>query len=132
MSIVGGLDIHRKQLTFDYLDTVTGRWCAGRSRPRTGSTCAAGWPGSPAAATWRSRRRDGTGWRYVTEELVAAGVAVHLAESADTAFARGRKRHAKTDLLTELPGIAASQKAERSRRQAVTLSGMSLFAGVRY
>ena len=24
MPIVGGLDIHRKQLTFDYLDTVTG------------------------------------------------------------------------------------------------------------
>ena len=23
-SIVGGLDIHRKQITFDYLDTVTG------------------------------------------------------------------------------------------------------------
>lgn len=23
--IIGGLDIHRKQLTFDYLDTVTGR-----------------------------------------------------------------------------------------------------------
>ena len=25
MSIVGGLDIHRKQITFDYLDTVTGQ-----------------------------------------------------------------------------------------------------------
>ena len=24
MPIVGGLDIHRKQLTFDYLDTATG------------------------------------------------------------------------------------------------------------
>jgi hypothetical protein len=34
--------------------------------------------------------------RYVAEELAAAGVAVHLAEPADTAFARGRKRHAKT------------------------------------
>jgi hypothetical protein len=36
-SIVGGFDIHRKQLTFDYLDTVTGevrlrRRCA--SAPR--------------------------------------------------------------------------------------------------
>jgi hypothetical protein len=38
-----------------------------------------------------------TGWRYVAEELAAAGVAAHLAEPADTAFARGRKRHAKTD-----------------------------------
>jgi transposase len=38
-----------------------------------------------------------TGWRYVAEELAAAGVSPHVAEPADTAFARGRKRHAKTD-----------------------------------
>jgi hypothetical protein len=38
-----------------------------------------------------------TGWRYVAEELAAAGVTAHLAGPADTAFARGRKRHAKTD-----------------------------------
>ena len=25
MAIVGGLDIHRKQITFDYLDTATGQ-----------------------------------------------------------------------------------------------------------
>ena len=34
--------------------------------------------------------------RYVTGELAAAGITAHLAEQADTAFARGRKRHAKT------------------------------------
>jgi transposase len=33
------------------------------------------------------------GWRYVAEELAAAGITAHLAEPADTAFARGRKRH---------------------------------------
>ena len=38
-----------------------------------------------------------TGWRYVAGELAAAGVAAHLAEPADTAFACGRKRHAKAD-----------------------------------
>ena len=38
-----------------------------------------------------------TGWRYVAEELAAAGVAAHMGEPADTAAARGRKRHAKTD-----------------------------------
>src|SRR5258708_3546144 len=37
-----------------------------------------------------------TGWRYVAEELAAAGVAAHLGEPADTAAAGGRKRHAKT------------------------------------
>jgi hypothetical protein len=30
MGIVGGLDIHRKQITFDYVDTVTGQWRCGQ------------------------------------------------------------------------------------------------------
>ena len=47
-----------------------------------------------------------TGRRYVAEELAAAGVTVHLAE-ADTAFARGRERHAKTD-KTPRPGSCRS------------------------
>ena len=38
-----------------------------------------------------------TGWRYVVEEITAAGYAAHMAEPADTQAARGRKRHAKTD-----------------------------------
>jgi transposase len=46
------------------------------------------------------------GWRYVVEEITAAGFEAHVAEPADTQAARGRKRHAKTDLLTELPGAA--------------------------
>jgi hypothetical protein len=33
MTIVGGLDIHRKQLTFDYLDTVTGEVSRGQAGP---------------------------------------------------------------------------------------------------
>ena len=36
MSIVGGLDIHRKQLTFDYLDTATGEARCGQVRPADG------------------------------------------------------------------------------------------------
>src|SRR6266571_4945582 len=38
-----------------------------------------------------------TGWRYMVEELLAAGITPHLAEPADTAALRGKKRHAKTD-----------------------------------
>ena len=30
MSIVGGLDIHRKQLTFDWVDDLNGKWERGR------------------------------------------------------------------------------------------------------
>jgi hypothetical protein len=33
MPIVGGLDIHRKQITFDYVDTVTGELQRGQVAP---------------------------------------------------------------------------------------------------
>ncbi len=97
MSIVGGLDIHRKQLTFDYLDTATGQVTRGAGRaPADRSTCGPGSPGSPGATTSRSRSRA---YRVAVRrrEAAAAGTGVHLAEPTDTAFARGRKRHAKTD-----------------------------------
>jgi transposase len=109
VSIVGGLDIHRQQITFDYLDTLTGEVSTGQI---------------PAAdrrqvAAWLRRRfgdaqeraddagNDGggiefalegcTGWRYVAEELTAAGVVAHLADPAETANLRGRRKRAKTD-----------------------------------
>jgi transposase len=98
MSIVGGLDIHRKQLTFDYLDTVSGQVTRGQVAPADREHLRA-W-----LARFAGRDDDAafaiegcTGWRYVAAELAAAGIGVHLAEPADTAFARGRKRHAKTD-----------------------------------
>ena len=96
MPIVGGLDIHRKQITFDYLDAGTGQVRRGQVSPADRVHLRA----------WLARfagREDVafaleacTGWRYIAEELAAAGITVHLAEPADTAFARGRKRHAKT------------------------------------
>jgi transposase len=96
-SIVGGLDIHRKQLTFDYLDTVTGEVSCGQVVPAD----------REHFRSWLARFEDPgqvafaaeacTGWRYVTEELQRAGIEAHLAEPADTAAARGRKKRAKTD-----------------------------------
>ena len=38
-----------------------------------------------------------TGWRFIVEELFAAGMTAHLAEPAETANLRGRKARAKTD-----------------------------------
>jgi transposase len=38
-----------------------------------------------------------TGWRFVTEELTAAGASAHLADPAETAGLRGPKKRAKTD-----------------------------------
>jgi hypothetical protein len=50
MSIIGAFDVHRRQLTFEYLDTVSGELKrAGWSRP-TGSACGPGWP------VWRVNR----------------------------------------------------------------------------
>ena len=97
MPIVGGLDIHRKQITFDYLDTVTGEVKRGQIAPadrahlRAWLARFAGWDDAAFAV------EGCAGWRYVTEELAAAGIAAHLGEPADTAALRGRKRHAKTD-----------------------------------
>src|SRR6266513_1620518 len=38
-----------------------------------------------------------TGWRFVAEEIERAGHRAHLADPAETAARRGRKRRAKTD-----------------------------------
>ena len=101
MSMVCGLDLHRQQITFDALDTRSGEvwrgrvWQPDRARVRR-------WLRSDVA-----RRADGqsvamavegcTGWRYVAEEITAAGFEAHLAEPADTQAAWGKKHRAKTD-----------------------------------
>jgi transposase len=97
MPIVGGLDIHRKQITFDYLDTTTGEVKRGQITPADRKHVRA-WLARFAGRGDAAFALEGcTGWRYIAEELVAAGLEAHLGEPADTAAARGRKRHAKTD-----------------------------------
>src|SRR5258706_978807 len=104
MSIVGGLDVHRRQITFDYVDTDTGRLQRGRITP----ACRA------VLGRWLAERFAGrtdvafaveacTGWRFVVEELERAGIQAWLAEPADTAAARGRKRRAQTDSADSAP-----------------------------
>ena len=109
MSIVGGLDIHRKQLTFDWVDEQNGTWERGRIIPADREHLA-GWltqfeptAGGPVAFAMEGC----TGWRYIAEEMARAGVTPHLAEPAETSGLRGPKRRAKTDkadarLLREL------------------------------
>ena len=97
MPIVGGLDIHRKQITFDYLDTVTGEVKRGQIAPADRAHVRA-WLARFAGHDDVAFAVEGcAGWRYAAEELAAAGIAAHLGEPADTAALRGRKRHAKTD-----------------------------------
>lgn len=101
MSMVGGLDLHRGQITFDCLEVQTGtvwrgrisspdrarfrRWLSEELIPRAGSH-------EVALAV-----EGCTGWRYVVEEIAAAGLEAHVAEPADTQAKRGPKKRAKTD-----------------------------------
>jgi len=146
MPIVGGLDIHRRQITFDYLDTVTGQVCRGQVCPADREHLRA----------WLARfaGRDGvafaaagcTGWRYVAEELAAAGITAHLPgydcgrrrappgrylpaprlqrgrlpQAASARFTRGDENIGKNTrdlLVVGLPSLRGSENA-RSRRFA--------------
>jgi transposase len=97
MSIVGGFDIHRKQITFDYLDTVTGEVECGQIAAADRRRLAAWLQRFAGCDDVAFGAEACTGWRYVIEELQRVGVAAHLADPAETAAARGRKRRAKTD-----------------------------------
>jgi transposase len=97
MSIVGAFDVHRRQLTFECLDTVTGELRRGRVVPADREHLREWLARFAGHDDVRFALEGCTGWRYVVEELLAAGVTPHLAEPADTAALRGRKRHAKTD-----------------------------------
>ena len=96
MTMVGGFDVHRKQITFDYVDDDgLVRW--GQIRPATRATLRR-WLGEHCPEGNAEFALEGcTGWRYVVEELAAAGVVAHLGDPAETAALRGPKKRAKTD-----------------------------------
>jgi transposase len=96
MSIIGGLDIHRSQVTFDVLDTVTGEAWHGQVRPADREHVRA-WLAGFVGRGGDLAMEGCTGWRYVAEETAAAGLVPHMADPAELAGQRGRKRHAKTD-----------------------------------
>lgn len=96
MGIIGAFDVHKKQITFKWLNIETDEVQRGRITPGIRDT----------VRTFLEPFHDldahfaleaTTGWRFVAEELSRAGLAVHLAEPADTAALRGPKRRAKTD-----------------------------------
>ena len=106
MTIVMGLDQHRAQITAEWVDTDTGEIGRTRVAPAHRATV------RRFLERFRGRRLEvaleaTTGWRFVVEELHRVGAVVHLAEPAETAERRGRKKRAKTDradarLLREL------------------------------
>ena len=118
MAMVCGLDLHRRQITFDALEVDSGKEWRGRI-----------WqPDRDRFRRWLSgdltRRAKGgpvalavegcTWWRYVVEEIEAAGFEANLAEPADTQATRGRKHRAKTDAPT--PGCCGTCSPGSCRR----------------
>jgi transposase len=70
--IVGAFDVHRRQITFDWVDRVTGEARRGQIAPATREGCEGGWAsclrvaamsrwrGAPAGGLWpRNSRRPG-------------------------------------------------------------------------
>ena len=96
MSIVMGLDQHRAQISAEWIETTTGEVSRARIMPadRAG-----------VRKFLAQFSRDGlevaleatTGWRFVVEELQRVGAEVHLAEPAEAAALKGKKKRAKTD-----------------------------------
>src|ERR1700692_4500867 len=96
MTMVGGFDVHRQQITFDYVDgDGVVRW--GQIRPATRKTLRR-WLSEHCPEGDGEFALEGcTGWRYVSEELAAAGVGVHLGDPAEIAALRGPKKRAQAD-----------------------------------
>lgn len=96
MTMVGGFDVHRKQITFDYVDD-DGVVHSGEIRPATRKTLR-GWLGKHCPSGDAEFALEGcTGWRYVVEELAMAGMVAHVGDPAEIAGLRGPKKRAKTD-----------------------------------
>lgn len=87
MAIVGALDIHRRQITFDGVDHDSGESGRGRISPadRVGlRKWLAQFEGKPVELVVEGC----TGWRFVAEECQAAGATVHVADPAEAAGPR--------------------------------------------
>ncbi len=90
MSIVGGFDVHRRQLTFDYLDTVTGEVNRGRVVPADREHLRA-WLARFAGQDDVHFALEGcTGWRYVVLRREALSVRVEVRDLRLRPVAAGR------------------------------------------
>lgn len=96
MAIVMGLDQHRAQITAEWIESETGEVKRTRVAPAD----------RQAVRKFLNRFPEGelevaleatTGWRFLVEELRRVGAVVHLAEPAETAARRGKKKRPKND-----------------------------------
>jgi transposase len=90
MPIVGGLDIHRKQITFDYLDTDTGEVKRGQIAPADRQHVRA-WLARFAGHGEAAFAVEGcAGWRYVALRREALSVRVEVRDLRRRPVAAGR------------------------------------------
>jgi transposase len=91
-----GLDQHRGQITGEWIDTDTGEVRRTRVAPADRAAVRkflARFAGEGLEVALEAR----TGWRFVVEELERVGAEVHLAEPAEAAALKSKKKRAKTD-----------------------------------
>src|SRR6266700_1283980 len=96
MRMVVALDVHRKQITYKTLDRDTGEVKRGRIAPAARGDVRE-WLARFVGCEAEFALEGTTGWRFVVEEMERTGHRAHLADPAETAAKRGRKRRAKTD-----------------------------------
>ena len=96
MQIVSALDVHRRQITFRTVEPASGETGRGRISPAAREPVRA-WLERFDGQEAHFALEGTTGWRFVVEEIERAGHTAHLADPAETAARRGRKRRAKTD-----------------------------------
>jgi transposase len=96
MQIVGALDVHRRQITTKTFDVETGEVRRDRISPAAREPVRE-WLERFAGLEAHFALEGTTGWRFVCEEIASAGHTAHLADPAETAAKRGRKKRAKTD-----------------------------------
>jgi transposase len=96
MQIVGALDVHRRQITFRTLELASGESRRGRISPAAREPFRA-WLEQFVGMQAEFALEGTTGWRFIVEEIERAGHVARLADPAETAGRRGRKRRAKTD-----------------------------------
>ena len=92
---VAGFDVHRRQITFDALDTASGElW---RGQLDSSAAAVEQWVGRFPGRVAHVAVEACTGWLFVCRALERTGAVAHLAEPVETSALRGRKRRAKTD-----------------------------------
>ena len=114
MDIVGGLDVHRKQITFDYVETETGEVVRGEVRPATREhlrSWLSRFCGKRAAFALEAT----TGWRFVVEELLRAGCELHLGRAGGHHVSQRPQEagHDRSPRCPALEGAALDRAAAR-------------------